>query len=552
MKTKLRKFFGYFKNSRVILLVFLLCAAAPVLILGFFFVHSAAGQMSEEHQSLTEQTAQRVRSILFDLTTSVYTISDSALSGSECMYLFASDMSSDTNQLYYQDISASLANLAENNASISSAHIYTDNPAIPDNTYITYDSGHYGNEEWYRKLTNDSWSEWILLSNSNPINQDKNQLSLIRRIPIVSPAYTAYLVIRLDSNNMKNRIGEDSHRIYITLEDGTIVYSSGAEAKGEILSLPEDYSGENEYIGRTKADGAPVLSVLRTLLPYRSDSKFIIEACDLSAFSGIARITDYYLVIIAIAIATIIAVILFFSKKLARQELINKQQEMEFKMLSAQINPHFLYNTLETIRMQALMSQNRDVAQSIKLLGKSMHYVLENTGTHMTTLEKELDHVKTYLMIQQIRFGDRINFTFEIDPEIHPETYPILPLLLQPIVENAVVHGLEDNTKQGFLKIGAASDDSFLHLSVRDSGRGMTEEELTAVRNRIDNAGTEPDVPHSSIALYNIRQRILLCYGIKSSMTVDSSPGMGTCVTLTLPHPSKTRKKQKENLWNRT
>lgn len=525
-------------------MVFLLCAAVPVLILGFFSIDSAKKQMTEEYQSLTSQTAQRIRSILFDLTTSVYTLSDSALSGNDCMYLFAAEKESSITETYYEHISTALKNLTDGSAAIASAHIYTDNPMISDNAYISSLDSTYANEEWFAKLSDGSWCQWVVLSNPSTINVDRSQLSLVRRIPIATSAYTAYLVVCLDSNNTKNRIGEDEHLISVALDDGSIVYSNNEKMSSGTLAVPEGYSGQNSFSGEMKISGSPVLTSLRTLLPYKSDSRFLIEACDLSAFASISRITGNYLIIIGIVLAAIISIILFFSKRLARQELVNRQQEMEFKMLAAQINPHFLYNTLETIRMQALISQNRDVATSIKLLGKSMHYVLENTGTSFTTLDRELDHVKTYLLIQQIRFGDRINFSFDIDPDIRADKYPILPLLLQPIVENAVIHGLEDNTKKGFLTVAASSDETFLRLSVKDNGMGMNEEELTALRDQISRPGNEPDASRSSIGLRNIRQRIHLCYGDKASMAIESFPDEGTTVTLTLPHLAVRRQKE--------
>ena len=126
---------------------------------------------------------------------------------------------------------------------------------------------------------------------------------------------------------------------------------------------------------------------------------------------------------------------------LKEQQLLNEQQVMEMKMLAGQINPHFLYNTLESIRMKSLTSGNREVANAIKLLGKSMRYVLENTGTSLVTLKKELDYVETYLQIQKIRFGDRVNYRIEVIGMLDLEKYLILPLLLQPVVENAIVHG---------------------------------------------------------------------------------------------------------------
>lgn len=100
---------------------------------------------------------------------------------------------------------------------------------------------------------------------------------------------------------------------------------------------------------------------------------------------------------------------------------------MEFKMLSSQINPHFLYNTLETIRMRSIKAGNREVANGVKLLGKSMRYVLDNTATASTTLDKELDYIETYLAIQKLRFHDKINYSLKYPLDMDLSTYHILP-----------------------------------------------------------------------------------------------------------------------------
>lgn len=120
---------------------------------------------------------------------------------------------------------------------------------------------------------------------------------------------------------------------------------------------------------------------------------------------------------------------LYYTAQLNEQRLINKQQQMEFNMLAGQINPNFLYNTLETIRVQALSHEYRDVASSISLLGKSMRYVLENTGTSTTSLKKELDYIKTYLAIQKLRFGERVNAAFDIPEAYDTDATELLPLL---------------------------------------------------------------------------------------------------------------------------
>ena len=201
-------------------------------------------------------------------------------------------------------------------------------------------------------------------------------------------------------------------------------------------------------------------------------------------------------------------------------------------MLASQINPHFLYNTLETIRMQALSCGNRNVATSIKLLGKSMRYVLDNTGTSFTALTKELEYIKTYLSIQQLRFGDRVNYTLQVDEDLDTDSCKILPLLLQPVVENAILHGLESKTQDGMITIQIASVDTVLLITIKDNGQGMTNEELDALRDRIRK---HPSSDTHSIGLYNINQRISLFYGEGYYMEIDSAIGAGTTVRLKIP-----------------
>ncbi|MHB8128581.1 MAG: sensor histidine kinase, partial [Mobilitalea sp.] len=223
----------------------------------------------------------------------------------------------------------------------------------------------------------------------------------------------------------------------------------------------------------------------------------------------------------------------FYQSQIVEQQLINKQQQMEFKMLASQINPHFLYNTLETIRMQALSTGNMNVVTSIKLLGKSMHYVLENTGTDSTTLDKELEYIEVYLSIQKLRFGDRINYCIQYPNDMNLNKYKILPLLLQPIVENAVIHGLERTKLNGQIVINISNTtNNILTIKIADNGHGMNAEKLEEINERINSASLDST---TSIGLYNINQRIKLLYGTKYGIIFTSQLNEGTTVTLTIP-----------------
>ena len=219
---------------------------------------------------------------------------------------------------------------------------------------------------------------------------------------------------------------------------------------------------------------------------------------------------------------------------LNEQVLINEQQKMEFKMLASQINPHFLYNTLETIRMKAYTAGDKEVATAIKLLGKSMRYVLENNGTAFTSLQNVLNHIENYMKIQKLRFGEKFDYAFQVEDGIDVSKCITLPLLLQPIVENAILHGLEEKEVGGMvlIEVSRSVEDGGMCITVTDNGCGMTREALE--RLRVDIAIKNPG-KRESIGLYNINQRVKLCYGNEYGMTVMSECGKGTTVSLHLP-----------------
>ena len=158
---------------------------------------------------------------------------------------------------------------------------------------------------------------------------------------------------------------------------------------------------------------------------------------------------------------------------------------------------------------------------------------MENTGTDSTTLAKELEYVEVYLSIQKIRFGDRVNYTIQYSEDMDLNDYKILPLLLQPVVENAVIHGLERNLLNGQIIINISKPaDNLLFIKISDNGKGMNADSLKELNNRINSASLDSA---SSIGLYNINQRIKLLYGAEYGITFTSQLNEGTTVTLIIP-----------------
>lgn len=184
--------------------------------------------------------------------------------------------------------------------------------------------------------------------------------------------------------------------------------------------------------------------------------------------------------------------------------------------------------------MKAYTAGDREAATAIKLLGKSMRYVLENSGTAFTSLQNELNHIEIYMKIQKLRFGEKFDYAFDVEGGLDVSRCIILPLLLQPVVENAILHGLEEKETGGMvtIRIARVAESGKICIAVSDNGCGMRPEALERLRADIVTKNPEKK---ESIGLYNINQRVKLCYGSMYGMTIDSERDRGTTITLHLP-----------------
>ena len=213
-----------------------------------------------------------------------------------------------------------------------------------------------------------------------------------------------------------------------------------------------------------------------------------------------------------------------------KNQLAIKQREIKLKLLANQINPHFLFNALETIRMNAHSKGDREIAEVVMLLGKIIRKNLE-TGNEMVSLETEMDLVKSYLKIQKFRYRDRINFSIQYENDEIRES-KILPMTIQPIVENSVIHGIESKQCDGKISIYLAKKDGCLVITVEDNGNGMNKERLQELILSLDEM---EDASGSRIGLKNVHQRIRLFYGDKYGLRIDSVENIGTRIEIIMP-----------------
>ncbi|GAE43880.1 autolysis histidine kinase LytS [Mesobacillus boroniphilus JCM 21738] len=202
-------------------------------------------------------------------------------------------------------------------------------------------------------------------------------------------------------------------------------------------------------------------------------------------------------------------------------------KEAEVKALQAQISPHFLFNTMNVITSLIRI----DPAKARKLLVSLSHFLRQNltaTTVSMTTLEQELAHVKAYLSIEEARFVEKLKVTYDIEVDALPVKIP--PLTLQPIVENAVKHGIKNMDHDCQIHIEIHKADKSTNVTVRDNGQGMSKERSQQLGKQIIDSETG-----SGIALFNVNRRLTMNFGEDSSLRIDSEPGRGTEISFSIP-----------------
>lgn len=211
----------------------------------------------------------------------------------------------------------------------------------------------------------------------------------------------------------------------------------------------------------------------------------------------------------------------------------------EYRALQNQINPHFLYNTLEAIRSDAICEGADNIADITEALAKFFRYTISNVNS-MVTLEAELNNSETYFAIQNFRFGDKINLKTNLDDEdTSILEYEIPKLTLQPIIENAIIHGLEHKLGRGTIEIDIARTEDRLLIKITDDGVGMDEAVLNGINGRLHEISVEELRPNNTqkggIALVNVNNRIKLQFGEKYGLRIYSIKDFGTSVEVTLP-----------------
>jgi two-component system sensor histidine kinase YesM len=215
---------------------------------------------------------------------------------------------------------------------------------------------------------------------------------------------------------------------------------------------------------------------------------------------------------------------------------INEQENLkkaELRALQAQINPHFLYNTLDTIVWMAEANKTDQVIEIVRALSSFFRIALSK-GKDWITIRQEIEHVTSYLTIQKMRYRDILDYKIEVDEDVLDAT--ILKLTVQPLVENALYHGIKNKRNGGSITVRARrSDHDLILLEVQDDGVGFTPYKLAQIRANMDDDSDQITLKESGFGLENVNKRVKLYYGKQYGLSVHSQYQEGTCVTLAIP-----------------
>lgn len=210
-----------------------------------------------------------------------------------------------------------------------------------------------------------------------------------------------------------------------------------------------------------------------------------------------------------------------------------RMQAMELTALQAQINPHFLFNTLKTIfwKSIALTKGQNEVSQMIEYLSGILQYSI-SPSNYLVPLREELSNTKDYINIQKIRFQNTFEVFWQYPPEICD--YPVIKLLFQPLIENSISHGFSERNTKCFIKIKMYRQSGSLYVAVIDNGKGMSKETLLQLRQTLlESSSNNDDLSH--IGLANTNKRLKLFYGDCTNFRILSKQGMGTCIQFCIP-----------------
>ncbi|WP_364141506.1 cache domain-containing sensor histidine kinase [Paenibacillus sp. LPE1-1-1.1] len=574
---------------------FILVVFVPVLIVGIFLTVAFRQNVLDQATQQITNNVERVKKQTMDIIRMPIGISDKLLVDSRLTNVVNTHYNSTFEVVKafweYRDFRDYITQYSE----IHNIRFYTSNMSILDNWEFLKLTETTKELPWYQSAMEHDGIHWAYIADET--KGGRNYLSLIRKISFPTYRTSGVLVIDVNQDELNAMISQEPFDTMIIDDNGYMIAAKNPKWVGkkiDELDFASQLTDKAEGTYEFKYDGKPSKIVIEDLLPESSHnglkivSVFTID----SIVSGANRISLLGFGIIMLSLVIAFILIYIFSTILAKRMLVlnkdlNKvamgdlnvishvtgndeigilskqfnnmvvsirglmdevadshmqqaqlqlrQKEIKLKMMASQINPHFLFNALESIRMKAHIKGETEISSIVRMLGKMIRRNLE-IGTRKIALKEELETVRCYLEIQKFRYGnERLTFRLEIDPTGQETEIP--PLIIQPLIENAVVHGLENMAEGGFVLLTTKVIDQMLRIEVSDNGVGISEDKIKQINASLHDMEEEEEY---RIGLRNVHQRLVMIYGDGIGLKIESELGAGTKIAFEIPiggHP---------------
>lgn len=542
LNSRIKSILNKFSLKHSFRFIFIYIFIIPVLVISVIFISVLYNSLLSSEMDKVQANLVRAEEDFNNTLTTIRNFSDRIYVNKTLQNIILNDYQN-VQQVYaaYSNLSYLDDYLISFNE-VMNFRIYSTNYTLLDNQYIIKATPVIQSEKWYENAIKVKGQVFWTYKKDTVTNKD--YLCLVRSIwSSTNGDYVGVLVVNVNPDIIKKNI---SNQVYdtILMYENDIIYSSDTKINNSNLDFFNSISKmkKTNKLMQVKIDGKNKGYFSHTFYPSNSVSvKFnIIYLLQVNRLKKATNsIIIYSAIIIGFFLMLSVLGIFIYSFylderiTLEKETITARQNEMRFKMLSTQINPHFLFNTLETIRMKSLAGGDKDTATMLKLLASLLRYNLSVKGKPVPLID-EIEAVQNYLNIQHMRFGERISYDVITMCDI--QKINILPLLIQPLVENSFSHGLEEKVRGGFIYIlvnaDTINDKQYLIITVKDNGKGMSEEKLKEIKEKLSNENVEDYT--KSIGMVNVNSRIKMYYGNDCGIDIESEEGKGTTVKLTL------------------
>ncbi|MCJ7840160.1 sensor histidine kinase [Lederbergia sp. NSJ-179] len=473
---------------------------------------------------------------------------------------------------------------------IQTIRFYMDNPTLLNNWQIIPATSQVMNTSWYKNAANGRrLARWVYMEDET--NQQQKYISLVRKINFMDSNTYGVLVISVNTDTLNLILSQESSPMILIDDQNHVIASNRPEYTTTQLKKIMDLHSttgkkDGTYHGLVDGDDSYIFMDEIAVEDSVNQLRVVSIISNQAIVENAKRFGKMGLLVVTISVCIALCLIYYFSKFLSNRllklsEQINevgrgnfdtpiliegedeigqlskqlqimamntkqllheveesnkqkrllerKQNKIKFKMMASQINPHFLFNALESIRMRANLNGQRDIGRIVQLLGRLMRNSIE-VGTGKVRLSHEIEIVKCYLEIQKFRYEERVHYELAVDPGTMEQQIP--PLIIQPLVENAIIHGIENIESGGQVHVKTERTTAGILVEVIDNGVGISEKKMDEIKTMLDEREEKEGI---RIGLRNVHQRLLLTYEGNSGLIIHSEQGMGTKISFLIP-----------------